>query len=56
MTFDSEKFMADLGDESKTAQILTDIANFIEKLIDYIGKLFKAFTVKPNYTDGWDAE
>ena len=30
---------------------LTDIANFLEKLIEYLGKLFTTFTVKPKYAD-----
>ena len=51
MTFDTEKFMEDLQNPDKTATMLTDIANFIEKLIEYIGKLFNAFTIKPKYAD-----
>ena len=54
MSFDTDKFMEDLQNPEKTETMLTDIANFFEKLIEYIGKLFKAFTIKANYIDDQD--
>lgn len=46
------EIMENLNKDNAKA-FLTDIANFLEKLIEYIGKLFKAFTIKPEYTKGW---
>ncbi len=42
--------MENLNKEN-AGQFLTDIANFLETLIRYIGQLFKAFTIKPKYAD-----
>ncbi len=42
--------MENLNKEN-AGQFLTDIANFLETLIRYIGQFFKAFAIKPKYAD-----
>jgi len=48
---DFEKIKAALADEGSAKTFLTDIANALQVLVDLLGKLFKAFAIKPKYAD-----
>ena len=53
MNIDFEKIFENNESSNK---FLQDVINALEHLVYYIQKLFKAFTISPDYVKGWDAE
>jgi len=51
---DFEKIKAALADEGSAKTFLTDIANALYSLVTLLGRLFKAFAIKPKYADHAD--
>jgi len=51
---DFEKVKEAIGDTEGATKFFTDIANALQVLVDLIGKLFKAFGIKPKYADPED--
>jgi len=51
---DFDKIKEAISDTDKATTFFTDIANALQVLVDLIGKLFKAFGIKPKYADPED--
>lgn len=51
---DFEKITDKLSTEGGMKEFFTDIANALYSLVTLIGRLFKAFAIKPKYADPKD--
>jgi len=54
MSIDFDKVKTAIENEDGMKTFFTDIANALQVLVDLLGKLFKAFAIKPKYADPED--
>ena len=54
MSINMDKIKETLSTEEGAKGFFTDITNALQVLFDLIGKLFKAFAIKPKYADTED--
>ncbi len=51
MSIDFDKIKEAISTEDGMNTFFKDIANALQVLVDLLGKLFKAFAIKPKYAD-----